>query len=83
MQGMYAGQQMPAYGYGGGVGTTAPSAIAQAAQGLAPEQAAKLSQIVAQVSLLPSPGHYPASQHSFSVVTYVGVLHVMLGKILH
>ncbi|KAK9904952.1 hypothetical protein WJX75_006352 [Coccomyxa subellipsoidea] len=46
----YSGQQAAAYGYSaGGQSSVGSGAVAQAAQGLAPEQQAKLSQIVAQV----------------------------------
>ncbi|EIE19235.1 hypothetical protein COCSUDRAFT_49062 [Coccomyxa subellipsoidea C-169] len=49
MQNAYGSQQPAAYGYSvGGQSAAGSGAVAQAAQGLAPEQQAKLSQIVAQ-----------------------------------
>lgn len=54
LQNAYSGQQAAAYGYSaGGQSSVGSGAVAQAAQGLAPEQQAKLSQIVAQVMASP------------------------------
>ena len=51
LQSAFGGQQSTAYGYSaGGQASVGSGAVAQAAQGLAPEQQAKLSQIVAQVN---------------------------------